>query len=368
MTSTSKPINIVSLSDIHLGHLHTKTDFILANLVAYLYPKLTPEVDLLIFAGDVFDRLLSFPSEEVSDICHWIYVTLSICSANDTDVELLEGTPGHDYKQSRIFVAINNMLPKPARLKYVDTLSIERNEKLGLDILYVPDRWTNHADDTWKQVTSLLSSKGLDKVDIAIMHGAFEYQIPKSNETHSEERYLGIVRHFIFIGHVHIYSTYADKIISHGSFDRTGHAYETPKGFVHAIIDRGTGTNSHTFVENMGAKLYLTHDISKLEVDEVFSRYNEEVEYPAGSHLRVQVTREQALGEITKKLAASFPQWKWKQEIIGEEKVSKIKPDIVLPKALIAREYNIREILNARLGELSQEVSREIEVILDEVV
>ena len=82
-------------------------------------------------------------------------------------------------------------------------------------------------------------TSGLTKVDYAVMHGQFDYQLPKhitGMPRHDSQKYLDIVKHYIFIGHIHTHSVY-DRIIAQGSFDRLTHGQEEPKGYVVSIVD-----------------------------------------------------------------------------------------------------------------------------------
>lgn len=173
-------INIASISDIHLGHPRTNTYLIVENLYkAFPDNEETAKLDLILLAGDVFDRLLTLPQEEVDAIQMWIAHLLYVCEKYNIILRVLEGTPSHDWKQSRQFANINAAMKKPANLKYVEVLSIETIEELGgLTVLYVPDEWNHDANVTRQQVIDLLKQHGLEKVDVACMHGAFDYQLP----------------------------------------------------------------------------------------------------------------------------------------------------------------------------------------------
>lgn len=331
----------------------------------YLHPQLTEDVDILFLAGDVWDQLGQVPSDEVSKVLFWIVCLLSLCKRMGIIVRVLEGTPGHDMKQSRLFLTVNDMLENPVDLKHVTTLSIERIESLGLDVLYVPDRWADHSDDTYQQVTALLNKHGLDKVDIACMHGAFEYQIPKSHETHVEQRYLDIVRHYIFIGHVHIFSTY-DRIISHGSFDRTGHGYETPKGFIKAKVFYD-GTHTFEFIVNKGAKLYLTLDVSTQTNDEVHKHISAQT-WPNDTYLALKMSAEQALSGLLKSLAVAFPQWNFKREIVGATKAARLKPEATLASGMYVSAMSIKDILLKRLPDLQPSQIKQAESFIADIL
>lgn len=303
-------INIAVLSDIHLGHPRTNTFHIVANLRKALPDnEETAKLDLILLAGDVFDRLLTLPQEEVDEIQAWINELLALCAKYNILLRVLEGTPSHDWKQSRQFVNLNLGAEIPAQLKYVDTLSIEVIEELGgLTVLYVPDEWNHDASVTWLQVQELLKKHGLDKVDIACMHGAFDYQLPiESIKNHNSEWYQSIVNHYIVIGHVHI-RTQHGKILAQGSFDRLSHGEESPKG--HYRMTLSPAGNKHWFVENEGAKLYLTVDCRELTLAALIQHMQSVEDYPTGSAFRFLIKRDSELHRDVREIRKQFPQFK----------------------------------------------------------
>lgn len=259
----SDQLRIVSVSDIHLLHKNNKTQFIISNLNKYLCnDELLSKTDLLIFAGDVFDGPVSFSNEDIGLINIWIAKLLHKCKRYNVCVRVLEGTPSHDMGQTKIFTNINQFLFKGepgADLQYVKTLSVEYIERFGINILYVPDEWNHDNHDTYIEVKQILKTKGLDQVDFAVMHGQFEYQLAdvvKKHVKHDSALYLEMVKHLIFIGHIHKYSS-MDRIYSHGSFDRLAHNEEEAKGFIYATVFKD-GNYTCEFIENKTARIYKT--------------------------------------------------------------------------------------------------------------
>lgn len=303
-------LNVASVSDIHLGHTRTNTFHVVDNLrKAFPDNEETAMLDLILLAGDIFDHLLTLPQEEVDEIQAWITELLAICAKYNILLRVLEGTPSHDWKQSRQFVNLNLGADVPAALKYVDTLSIEVIEELGgLTVLYVPDEWNHDANVTRAQVQELLKKHGLDKVDIACMHGSFDYQLPiDSIKNHNSDWYQSIVNHFIVIGHVHIRSQ-RGKILAQGSFDRLSHGEEAPKGHYRFTIS--PNGNSYRFVENTGAKLYLTVDCRALSLEGLIKHMQSVAEYPTGSGFRLLIARDSELHRDIRTIRQQFPQFK----------------------------------------------------------
>ena len=53
-------------------------------------------------------------------------------------LRILEGTPSHDWKQSKLFIHLNDLTKAGTDVKYIDSLSIEYIDKFGINVLY-PD-------------------------------------------------------------------------------------------------------------------------------------------------------------------------------------------------------------------------------------
>lgn len=341
------------ISDIHLAHPRTDTYHIIENLrAAFPDNEETGKLDILFFAGDVFDRLMNLPQDEVDAIQDWIADILRICSKRDIVVRVLEGTPSHDWRQSKQFVNVNNSLGVPADLKYVDTLSIEIFEKFGgLSVLYVPDEWNADASVTWKQVCELLSIHGLDQVDVACMHGSFDYQLPiESVKNHDSEKYLSIVRYYIGIGHVHIRTEKAGTILAQGSFDRLSHGEENAKGHYRAIIT--PEGKRHWFVENTGARIYKTLDCRNLTVEETLALLVEYEECPDKSNFRLMISRGGVVQHGIKDLRKRFPQFKLTthmDELKEQEKQTLIADKQPMAKPISVTSTNIGHLVAERL-------------------
>lgn len=286
---TFDSLKIGEMGDIHLGHPNTPTVRILDNLKeAFPDTAETGELDIIWIAGDLFDRLMNLPDPNVFEIKVWMVRFLHMCKRRDIVVRVLEGTPSHDWKQSRLFTTLNEHAGIGADLAYAETLSIEYIERFGIHVLYVPDEWEPETDDVWVQVQHLLKEHNLEKVDFSVMHGAFDYQLPAhvSAPTHVPDRYLSITRHYVFIGHVHKHSVY-DRILAAGSFDRLTHGEEEPKGHLRVTV-RPKGDNEVVFVENKGAQIYKTVDCTGLEVDKALQKVEKVcADLPRQSFVRV---------------------------------------------------------------------------------
>lgn len=363
-TSNRSDILMAFISDIHLAHPRTNTYHIIENLrKAFPDDEATGKLDVLFFAGDVFDRLMSLPQDEVDAIQEWIGDLLRICAKRNILVRVLEGTPSHDWRQSKQFVNVNNTLDNPANLKYVDVLSIEVLPELdNLSVLYVPDEWNADASVTWQQVGELMSIHGLDKVDVACMHGSFDYQLPiESAKNHNSEAYLGLVRHFIGIGHVHIRTErsmagHSSVILAQGSFDRLSHGEEAAKGHYRACIS--PAGNYHWFVENTGARLYKTLDCRHLTVDETIGLLEQYEQEPENSSFRLLIHRGETVHHGLKDLRKRFPQFRLStqlDELKTQEEVVLTAQQAPVEKPISITPTNINHMVLERMKRQGQD-------------
>lgn len=311
-------LRIASVSDIHGGHSRTPTSLIMENLhKAFPDNAQTAALDIIFIAGDLFDGLLSLPDPDVMVIERWIVYMLRLCKKHDIILRVLNGTPSHDWGQCARFEHLNEITGIKCDLKYFPKIAIEYIERLGINVLYINDEANPTAEQTLSEVRSLMRAKGLSQVDYAVMHGAFPHQLPEvahSSSTHDTNAYLALVKHLIFIGHVHLFSV-LDRIISHGSFDRIAHGEEAPKGHVRAFV-KSNGDFEITFVENEGARKYITVDCQGMTLEESIKDILEKIkEIPDDSAVRVAMNPNNPLATDMQSLKLLKPFIEWSKLI-----------------------------------------------------
>lgn len=352
----TKPIKMAIFSDIHLGNSRNKAKKIIEALdAAFPDNEETGELDFVFLAGDVFDRELTFPNEDVVDIQLWADRLLRICAKRNIILRVLEGTPSHDWKQSVCFENILKLTHYPVNFKYVSQLSIEHVDKFGINILYIPDEWGITAQDTLNQVHKLLEVNNLTQVDYGIFHGQFDYQATWENKdatkdtiSHDSEKYLSIVKHYIFIGHIHTHSS-NDRIVAQGSFDRLGHGQEEPKGHVRAVIDNDD--RKFFFVENKQARVYKTIDCKNMELQETLEYIKKKVDkLPEMSCVRIMAEPLHCIFTNMNLLIQMYPTVIWSKVV----KVKKEKKQLLLEKpkheaAITISKENVSMLIKNRM-------------------
>lgn len=269
-------------SDIHLGHKRTPTEHIIANFKKYIFNDENKDIDVLFINGDLFDRLLDLNSSEVHEIIVFFNILLDYCYKNNIYLRVLEGTPSHDWQQNHVLVKMNDIRENKVNLKYFKVLDIEYIDRISKYVLYIPDEWINDHNELEKQIENKLKEHNIDKVDMAMLHGQFEYQIKgHKNVFYFKENYfLSKVKSYIHIGHHHVYSKF-DRIIANGSFERLAFGEESPKGYVVVY------NNDFKFIENLSSYVYKTFLIEKeKELERVFKEIEK---LPKNSYIRLQI-------------------------------------------------------------------------------
>ena len=320
-----KDIKIAAFSDIHLGHKSNDTLSILKMLDHYIFKeKLIDEIDLLIFVGDTFDRLLDLSYPALADIDAWFAKLLRACESRGVLFRVLEGTPSHDRGQPERINTIYKIIHSQADFAYVDNLKIEYIEKFDMNVLYIPDEWRSDVNETLSEVKEHLKAKGLSAVDIALMHGQFEYQLPfkfKGIPIHDANEYSKIVDKLIFIGHVHTHSR-SGKIVAQGSLDRLRHGEEEPKGFLKAEIKNNRA--QVVFIENKLARLYKTIKVYGLAMSDVYTKIEKVLKgAPMDICVRIEAEHTHPVFTHLVELQRTYPTVTWsklpKDEATGEE-------------------------------------------------
>lgn len=353
-TKMSSEIRVASTSDHHLGHRNTPTSHILDNLdIAFPDNEATGQLDLILFGGDLFDRLLTLDDPDVELIKQWINRFLRMCKRRNIIVRFMRGTPSHDWTQNWLVMAEEIDSKIGAKVRYVDTLSIEYIDELGINVLYVPDEWRPETDDTWAEVCQLLQQQGLQQVDFSVIHGCFNYQLPEHVKVpmHIPERYMGITSGYVLGAHIHKPSTYGKNVLVNGSFDRISHGEEEDKGHWRIVLRPG-GTNEATFVVNENARTYITVDCTGMPVEDALATIRDHVRtLPVDSNVRIKAGRRDPISNALDQMRTDYPTYKWSSKVV-EDSVTQPKLLVDLRSSfqqVTITPDNIEELLVARL-------------------
>lgn len=318
-------ISYLTISDIHLGNKRNKTFDICKNIDKffdnYTNKSIFINLDIIFIGGDLFDKLLEFNSDDVYESISFLYRLMYFCSRNNIKLRILEGTPSHDWKQSKIANILNINTFENLDYKYIDSLSIEYIKDLDINVLYVPDEWTDSADKTYSQVKTLLKNDNLNQVDLCMMHGLFNYQLkdmPNNNIKHNEDDYLSITKYYINIGHIHTFSFY-ERILAQGSFDRIGHNEEEPKGGIICNIYKN-GEMNFNFIENKNAKIFKTIEFKNNDLEKNKKKLKKLlVGLPLDSYIRIKAKKDNPIYSSIDEIKLQYPEFNFTKKSIEEE-------------------------------------------------
>ena len=374
MISNPRIIRGRSASDLHFGVTNTPAAKIAYGLDRLISNDQTfAECDLIIYPGDITERLLPQPSQEMIIARNWMDRNVELAEKHGTVLAVVEGTPMHDWFQSEYFVESNNIRGNKASLYYVKEVKIVYMEELGIHVLFVPDEANDTCQLTEIAVREALHQAGLTQVDLTIIHGQFRHQYPEylrdsGMDFHDSDFYLSITRHFIFAGHVHKHSIYK-RIVAQGSFERLHHGYEDPKGCVGFELNLDDPSKSKVwFIENHDAMIFKTFHVKGDEVQYEADRIRMIAsQQPSGSFLRVMAKSGHPILTMVREFKKEFPMFNWTTEVEKEKKktVKEIIPAKMKRARVSIRPDNIADLLKDKLEVLPETLQMDILNVLE---
>lgn len=308
-------------SDHHTFHQNTPTKHILKNLDVFLRKDHDlAKVDMVTFGGDFFERMVELPHQDTHTVFTWgkSFLKEAYKANPKITVVWLEGTSSHDWRQPQHFLSL---APEGMDVRYIDTLSIVKYDHLdGLTVMYVPDNMgALTPDEVWDRAIEVLNEAGLSQVDQIHFHGAFEFQlhVKARHKAHNLERWSSIVKYCILAGHIHT-PVRKGKLITSGSFDRTKHGEEHPKGGYCIDFDLKTEYFEATFWENKGALPYLTLDVDQaITADDLITdihAFIKKRKLPHNSQIRVMGGSALVVNPVISMLSKEYPYYTLKAE------------------------------------------------------
>lgn len=316
-------------------------------------------LDIIFISGDFFDRILSAASDDYIHICKYVSNLLRMCKKRDIILRVLEGTPSHDYKQAKIFDVINATIG--ADFRYAETLEYEYIEKLGIDVIYIPDEYRHAAIDTQEEVKALMERNQITSVAYVIMHGMCEYQVPQyriNSSMHDHNFYNSITTLNTYCGHVHQTSSRGAFNVP-GSAERMCFGDETPKGHLRFTVEDGVATNR--FIENTNAKIYKylrLNDVDDLTEEELGGKVMELAkdvvcEYPLDSNFRFLINSDREIGAYVEQVIKKYPgmHWDWdtSNKSTDEQVMPKVREHVNKESSFTINKDNILELVTKEL-------------------
>ncbi len=259
-------MKFIVVSDLHLGSRKTPTESTIKGLKKCIFNlQALKDIDAVFFTGDFTDRELSYSSTEAMLITEFEAYMLRIADDTNTALRILEGTPYHEWGQVEHLIRIKNGLGLSTDVEYYTGFQIVTDPTLDLVIGYVCDEYSTSYVDAEKIVEEKLITLGV-KPDLFFLHGFFGFQVPKLDiKTYDENKWKNWA-YAIYIGHDHTNKSKGIITIP-GSFNRTSHGEEGPKGYL--VVEKVGNRYKTEFKINPYATKYITlefNDTSDVDV------------------------------------------------------------------------------------------------------
>ena len=268
---------IISISDIHFGALDPV--YMYNNLQEQFVNRIAKvEFDILAICGDLFEGRYMSNNPIVSYALSFIDNLVNLCKMKQATLVLLEGTPGHDNGQFKLFY--HYLADPTVDVRVVENPQFEWIQNMR--VLCIPEKY-GLSEDLYKQ---LLFGSGA--YDMCLMHGTFRGSF-KGSEISSLDNIkspIFSISHFcnclgpILMGHYHISGCYESHAYYHGSTFRYQFGEEQEKGFLATIYDQISRYHLTRLIPFISQK-YITININDLidedpkKIIEYIKRYKE---------------------------------------------------------------------------------------------
>jgi DNA repair exonuclease SbcCD nuclease subunit len=291
-----KIYDAVVISDVHFGHPK-----ITAGKIRYDLRDVHEDIKqakLLIFAGDLFDKLLLLDHVQTQEALLAIGELLRIAREYSVKVRILRGTWSHDRGQLATVNTLNlTYADMMADLKYYDHVAIEYIPDMDLRLLFIPDDLPyKTSEEILDLVHETMEKSGWTYVDLVIAHGYFDHVLPKGipkepARTYRAKQFEGWVKGKVLVGHVHTHSVHKN-VVYVGSFERLNHGEEEKKGYL-TLTRLADDKWKMTFKENTEAMYFFTiyPKSNNGDIDELLLDMHDQIKKKFGEnpygHLRI---------------------------------------------------------------------------------
>lgn len=330
-------------TDHHNLHPHTPTRHILSNLDNFYYrDNDLSTIDLSLWGGDFFHDLAPANDTNYMLCQRWIKKHLYLCHEKKVHVRIIEGTSSHDWAQPEIFDILK---PKDSPyIKYVNSLSVEYIEELKLWMMYVPDNFGHTPTELiYEQALKLLAENNITQVDIIVLHGGFDFQLPpianKKGTLYDSVKWDALAKKVIFSGHIHKPAN-KGKIIGGGSFDRTAFGEMHPKGAYRFSFNEDSFRAE--FWENKNALIYdkilINREMDSRQVAKELNNYLKKLP-PKNTHIRLVGGLSSVTTPLINDYKEQYPQYVFDLENVKEDSIE-IDDTLYIPEMYKGRHLN----------------------------
>lgn len=256
-------INGVVLADLHVGAFDLEKQYREVKEGFLTYIKELKHLDLIVIAGDFFDKLFPLNSLEAVYAMRIMSEIAKVCKEKVAPLRIVYGTESHDSHQYDIFKPIFESY----QLDYEIITRVKKEELFGeLDILYIPEEYIENRGDYYKNFFEKQK-----EYDFIFGHGiiregmkeaALNLEMKDSKRKKPPVFGAGelkrICRGCTFFGHYHVNCEMLEDVFYVGSYSRWIHGEDPDKGFYHFTGNSETGVYDCKFIKNQNAEIYQT--------------------------------------------------------------------------------------------------------------
>lgn len=269
----------IEVSDIHFG---AKDSTVLLNELDEYFittvDRMIPlGLDLVVINGDLIDKKLNFNSKTTRELISFMERLANTCRTDNIYLRIIQGTYFHDINQLKNFEFLTD--DHLIKIMYNVEVDVIKDHK----ILFIPEEYMKDQKEFYKEY---MEEGYSDPYDFIFLHGTFKFSAFTSQQSMSEKHistapifdekvFMEICKGPVLAGHIHVGQNYKNKIYYAGSFSRTSHGEEQPKGFLLSMYNKDSGRFSVKFIENKAAPTYNTFDMGDIEDDKLLDRISE---------------------------------------------------------------------------------------------
>lgn len=243
------------ISDIHFGCMDSKR--LLWELENTFIKYIVQGIDIIVIAGDLFDRILTYNSKHSILFNKFWLLFIRECLRYEVKyIRVLKGTKSHDHDQ------LMNLIPYEdislIDIKIINTVDSELIE--GVSILYLPEEYMENQEEYY-------SSYFNNQYDMCFGHGMFketaftehdgEFPI-RTSPIFDLNEMDDVVKGPIMFGHIHNRVTFKNKLFYSGSYSSSNFSDNVKKGYNFFAYRKSDESYTVKFIENVNCRCYKT--------------------------------------------------------------------------------------------------------------
>lgn len=249
-------INILVISDIHIGSKANVKDLYDNELYKFIEVLPVKKPNMVVIAGDLYDKRISTNSDFNTYTNLFVNEIVRYCRENDCILCIVKGTLAHDLNQLDSFIYLTK---DPNNKTYIFNTCQEFYYK-NAKFLFIPEEYESSKEEYYKD-TLFNENKYYDMVfghGMMTFAGGYVTESGKNNHIVFDPKDFSRVYGLVVFGHIHI-GMRKDKCIYPGSYSRDSFGEDEPKGCLFIKYDE----NNHKvlkeeFIENKNAPIYKT--------------------------------------------------------------------------------------------------------------